>query len=101
MNRSHLRINQFIGIVIGLVGTLMTANFWPQIRSSIGGWSGAALWGVALGGLFGSVGHFNAVGKFVTKNNNHQVNSIIGLLLPFAIIAVLLILMNIDIFNYG
>ena len=101
MNRSNLRINQFIGIVIGLVGTLMAANFWPQIRSSVGGWSGAVLWGVALGGLFGSVGHLSIVGKFVTKNNNHQVNSIIGLLLPFAIIAVLLIIMNIDIFNYG
>ena len=99
MNRSHLRINQFIGIVIGLVGTLMTANFWPDIRNSIGGWSGAILWGVALGGMFGSVGHLNTIGKFVTKSNNRLINSIVGLLLPFAIIATLLILMNIDVFS--
>ena len=98
MNRQNLRINQFIGIVIGLVGTLMAANFWPEVRSSVGGWSGAVLWGVALGGLFGSVGHLNIVGKFVTKSNNHQLNSIVGMLLPFIIIAVLLILMNIAIY---
>ena len=98
MNRQNLRINQFIGIVIGLVGTLMAANFWPRIRSSVGGWSGAILWGVALGGMFGSVGHLNSLGKFVTKSNNHQLNSIVGMLLPFIIIAVLLILMNIAIY---
>ena len=99
MNRSHLRINQFIGIVMGLVGTLMAANFWPEIRNSIGGWSGAILWGVALGGLFGSVGHLNTIGKFVTKSNNRLMNSIVGLLLPFAIIVTLIILMNIDVFS--
>ena len=99
MNRSNLRINQFIGIVIGLVGTIMAANFWPEIRNSIGGWSGAILWGVALGGLFGSVGHLNTIGKFVTKSNNRLMNSILGLLLPFAIIVTLLILMNIDVFS--
>ncbi|HJO90227.1 MAG TPA: hypothetical protein QF606_01010 [Anaerolineales bacterium] len=99
MNRSHLRINQFIGIVIGLVGTLMTANFWPEIRNTIGGWGGAILWGVALGGIFGSVGHLNTIGKFVTKSNNRLINSIVGLLLPFATIAILLILMNIDVFS--
>ncbi len=99
MNRSNLRINQFIGIVMGLVGTLMAANFWPEIRNSVGGWSGAILWGVALGGMFGSVGHIYTIGKFVTKSNNRLINSSIGLLLPFAIIALLLILMNINVFN--
>ena len=74
MNRSNLRINQFIGIVMGLVGTLMAANFWPEIRNSVGGWSGAILWGVALGGMFGSVGHIYTIGKFVTKSNNESVD---------------------------
>ena len=97
MNRQNLRINQFIGIVIGLVGTLMAANFWPQIRTNVGGWSGVILWGVALGGMFGSVGHLNTLGKFITRSNNHQLNSIVGLLLPFTIIAVLFILMNVTI----
>ena len=86
-----------MGIVIGLVGALMAANFWPQIRTNVGGWSGAILWGVALGGMFGSVGHLNTLGKFVTRSNNHQLNSIVGLLLPFTIIAVLFILMNVTI----
>ena len=99
MNRSNLRINQFKGIVIGLVGTIMAANFWPEIRNSIGGWSGAILWGVALGGMFGSVGHLNNIGEFVTKSNNRLINSIVGLLLPFAIIATLLVLMNINVFS--
>ena len=99
MNRSNLRIILLIGIVIGLVGTIMAANFWPEIRNSGGGWSGAILWGVALGGMFGSVGHIYTIGKFVTKNKNRLINSSIGLLLPFAIIAMLLILMNINVFN--
>jgi len=86
-----------MGIVIGLVGALMAANFWPQIRTNVGGWSGAILWGVALGGMFGSVGHLNTLGKFITRSNNHQLNSIVGLLLPFTIIAVLFILMNVTI----
>ena len=86
-----------MGIVIGLVGALMAANFWPQIRTNVGGWSGVILWGVALGGMFGSVGHLNTLGKFITRSNNHQLNSIVGLLLPFTIIAVLFILMNVTI----
>ncbi|MDP6770811.1 MAG: hypothetical protein QF704_08965, partial [Anaerolineales bacterium] len=69
------------------------------IRNTIGGWSGAILWGVALGGMFGSVGHLNTIGKFVTKSNNRLINSIVGLLLPFVTIAILLILMNIDVFS--
>jgi hypothetical protein len=94
MNKNELRINQFIGMIVGLVGSLMTANFWPIIKDNIGGWGGAILWGIALGGLFGSIGYLNNIGQYVSKSNNKLINSIIGFLLPFGLIAVLLILMK-------
>ena len=95
MNKEELRVNQFIGIIVGLVGSLMTANFWPTIKNNVGGWGGAILWGVALGGLFGSVGHLSTLGKYVSKSNNPLINSLVGLLLPFILIGILLLLRNV------
>ena len=94
MNRPGLRLNQFMGIVVGLVGALMTANFWPHIRLAVGGWGGAILWGVALGGLFGSRGSFHMVGRLITRRETHALNAPLGLLAPFALIALLLVLLN-------
>ena len=96
MNKDELRVNQFIGMVVGLVGSLMTANFWPTIKNNVGGWSGAILWGLALGGLFGSIGYLNKIGQYVSRSNNKTLNSIVGLLLPFTLIAILLVLMRIS-----
>lgn len=94
MNRAGLRLNQFMGIVVGLVGALMTANFWPNIRLAVGGWGGAILWGVAIGGLLSSLGSLHRVGRLVTRRENHALNMPIGLLAPFALIAALLVLLN-------
>jgi len=94
MNRAGLRLNQFMGIVVGLVGALMTANFWPYIRLAVGGWGGAILWGVALGGLFGSLGSVHTLGRLITRRENHALNTPLGLLAPLALIAVLLVLRN-------
>lgn len=94
MHRTGLRLNQFMGIVVGLVGALMTANFWPHIRLAVGGWAGAILWGVALGGLFGSLGSLHTVGRLMTRRENYALNAPLGLLAPFAIIAALLVLLN-------
>ncbi|HJO34509.1 MAG: hypothetical protein QF376_01725 [Anaerolineales bacterium] len=95
MNRAGLRLNQFMGIIVGLVGALMTANFWPHIRQAVGGWGGAILWGVALGGLFGSLGSLHAVGRLITRRENHTLNALVGLLAPFALITLLLVLLAI------
>lgn len=94
MNPAGLRLNQFMGIVVGLVGAVMTANFWPTIRTAVGGWGGAILWGVALGGLFGSMGSLHTVGRIITRRENHALNTPIGLLAPFALIGALLVLLK-------
>ena len=94
MNRAGLRLNQLIGMVVGLVGALMTANFWPHIRLTVGGWGGAILWGIALGGLFGSLGRLHTIGFLITRRENHALNAPLGLLAPFALIAVLFVLIN-------
>ncbi len=96
MNRTGLRLNQFMGIIVGLVGALMTANFWPHIRLAVGGWGGAILWGVAVGGLFGSLGSLHTVGHLITRSENYALNALFELLAPFALIALLLVLLAIS-----
>ena len=94
MHRTVLRLNQFIGIVVGLVGALMTANFWPEIRMAVGGWVGTILWGIALGGLFGSMDSIHMVGYLITRRENHALNTLLGLLAPFSLIGALLMLLK-------
>ncbi len=94
MNRPGLRLNQFMGIVVGLVGALMTANFWPDIRTAVGGWVGTILWGIALGGLFGSMDSMHMVGRLITRGENHALNTLVGLVAPFSLIGALLMLLK-------
>ena len=94
MDKPELRLNQTIGIIVGLVGALMTANFWPSVRLLVGGWAGAVMWGVALGGLFGSFAQLDIVGRWVTRRDHRPVNFTIGLLLPFGVVGLLLLALN-------
>ena len=94
MSRAETRTNQFIGIIVGLVGALMTSNFWPHIRLAVGGWGGTILWGVAIGGLLGSLRSLHTVGRLITRSENQALNAVIGMLVPFALILALLMLTN-------
>ena len=94
MDRLELRLNQTVGIVVGLVGALMTANFWPSVRLLVGGWPGVIIWGVALGGLFGSLAQLHVVGRLVPGRDHRTLNFTIGLLLPFVVIGILVFALN-------
>ena len=94
MSRAETRLNQFIGIIVGLVGALMTANFWPHIRLAVGGWGGTILWGIAIGGLLGSLGNLHTIGRLITRSENQALNTFLGILAPFVLILALLMLTN-------
>lgn len=94
MDRKELRLNQAVGIVVGVVGALMTANFWPSLRVGVGGWAGSVMWGMALGGLYGSLTQLHVVGKWVTRQDHKLLNFAIGLLLPFMMIWLLLFVLS-------
>ena len=94
MSRAETRTNQFIGIIVGLVGALMTSNFWPHIRLAVGGWGGTILWGVAIGGLIGSLRSLHTVGRVITRSETRVLNTIVGIIAPFTLILVLLMLTN-------
>ena len=94
MSRAETRLNQFIGIIVGLVGALMTSNFWPHIRLAVGGWGGTILWGVAIGGLIGSLRSLHTVGRVITRSETRVLNTIVGIIAPFTLILVLLMLTN-------
>ena len=96
MDQRELRLNQTIGMVVGIVGALMTANFWPSVRAFVGGWAGTMMWGMALGGFFGSFAKLSVVGKLITRREHMALNFTIGLLLPFMFIGLLLLALNIS-----
>ena len=85
MDRHQLRLNQASGIVVALVGTLMTANFWPPVRALLGGWRGAIMWGVAIGALAGSAGELHVLGRFFTRTDNRSLNTLAGLAVPLGV----------------
>jgi hypothetical protein len=86
--RKELRRNQVFGVVLGVIGGLMTANFWPAIPAAVG-WGGAILWGAAIGALLGSLTQFERAGKILTRSDNRGLNLAVGLAVPLLIIGVL------------
>ena len=85
MDRHRLRLNQASGIVVALVGALMTANFWPPVRALLGGWPGAIMWGVAIGALAGSAGELHVLGRFFTRRDNRLLNTLVALVVPLGV----------------
>ena len=58
------------------------------------GQTGMRLSAVALGGLFGSFAQLDIVGRWVTRRDHRPVNFTIGLLLPFGVVGLLLLALN-------
>ena len=86
--RQELRRNQLVGIAAGVFGGVMVAYTWPGINEAIG-LTGALLWGAAIGGALGSLPHFSRLGKRLTQSENNILNLLVGLSVPFAIVALL------------
>ncbi len=85
MDRNQLRLNQASGIIVALVGALMTANFWPPVRALLGGWPGAIMWGVAIGALAGSFSELHVLGRFFTRRDNRTFQTFVALGVPLAV----------------
>jgi hypothetical protein len=91
--RKELRRNQVFGMVLGIIGGLMTANFWPVVQVNLG-WSGAIVWGAAIGGIIGSLAQFERAGKILTRSENRMLNLSVGLAVPLLFLAVLAVVIN-------
>ena len=85
MDRHQLRLNQASGIIVALVGALMTANFWPPVRALLGGWPGAIMWGVTIGALAGSITELHVLGRFFTRRDNRLLNTMVALAVPLGV----------------
>jgi hypothetical protein len=92
MNRFELRGNQLVGAIGGLLAFTLTANFFPSFRAAFWGWGGVLLWGLAIGGLLGSLSYMHVLGRWVTRSSNTRLNTFVGVLLPFLVAAVMLLI---------
>ncbi|HUN24531.1 MAG TPA: hypothetical protein PK299_15485 [Anaerolineales bacterium] len=92
--RNEIRARQISGMILGVIIGLMTANFFPALRSAIGGWAMVLLWSVALGGLVGSLTDFYLIGQRITKRENRTLNNIVGLGLLVVVIGIVLLIAN-------
>ena len=86
MDRDTLRRNQLSGAAVGAMIGLMTANFWPELRETIGGWLPALLWGAVVGGVLASMTPLGAVAGRITGSENAVLNQIVGLLMLFVLV---------------
>ena len=88
MDRKQLRRDQAVGILMGMLGGLLTATLWPEVRSAAG-WGGAMLWGAAIGAMFASLTQFESAGKIITRSESRFFNLVVGLCIPLLIIGLL------------
>ncbi|MBM4423751.1 MAG: hypothetical protein FJ030_10205 [Chloroflexi bacterium] len=93
MDKKELRRNQVIGIAVGLIGGLMTGNFWPSIPAAIG-WGGVILWGAAIGAALGSLAQFERAGQALTRRDHRGLNMVVGLSVPLILIALAALALN-------
>jgi uncharacterized membrane protein YidH (DUF202 family) len=92
--RNEIRARQISGMILGLIIGLMTANFFPELRTAIGGWAMVMVWSVALGGLVGSLADFYPIGQRITKRENRTLNNIVGVGVLVVVIGVVLLIAN-------
>ncbi len=90
MEREEIRRYQLVGMITGILGGVMTANFFPDFRDSIGGWGPVVFWGAAVGGLLGSPTALQRIGLILTRDPKKEAtNLVIGILVPIITILVL------------
>lgn len=93
VQRKELRRNQVFGTIIGVIGGLMSGNFWPVLPASLG-WGGVILWGAVIGATLGSLGQFARAGKILTRSDNQLLNMAVALSVPLLFIALISLMCN-------
>lgn len=86
--RKELRRNQVIGTVVGIIGGVMSGNFWPVLPANVG-WGGVILWGAVIGATLGSLSQFARAGRILTRSDNEILNTAVALSVPLLIIALI------------
>lgn len=87
MDREEIRRQQMIGMAVGVLGGIMTANFFPNFREGVGGFGPAVFLGAAIGAFMGAPAAVQRLGLIFTRDPKKEAtNLVIGMLVPILFI---------------